>query len=87
MDNRLMQLISMLRGGGESQGAPAQGMPPQGMPQGMPQMGGMAGQGQQNLQTMIPAYKQYQLQTMESGGEPMPYEQFVQQMQQAQGGQ
>lgn len=83
MDQRLQQLISMLRGGGQSAptGAPPAQMPPQGG-QPMPQMGGMAGQAQQGLQTMIPAYKQYQLQTMESGGQPMPYEQFVQQMQQ-----
>lgn len=74
MDGRLQQLISMLKGGGQ------QAMPQQGMPQ----MGGMAGQAQQGLQTMIPAYKQYQIQTMEAGGQPMPYEQFVQQMQQMQ---
>lgn len=73
MDGRLQQLISMLRGGGQQQGAPQP-----------PQMGGMAGQAQQAMQTMIPAYKQYQLQTMEAGGQPMPYEQFVQQMQQTQ---
>lgn len=80
MDNRLRQLISMLRGGGQSAppGAPAP-MPQQGAPQ-MPQLGGMAGQAQQALQ-MMPAYRQYQLQTMEAGGQPMPYEQFVQQMQ------
>ncbi len=74
MDQRLQQLISMLRGG-QTQLAPQ-------MPQQPPQMGGMAGQAQQGLQTMIPAYKQYQIQTMEAGGQPMPYEQFVQQMQQ-----
>lgn len=80
MDGRLQQLISMLRGGGQS-APPAQPapVPPGGQP--MPQMGGMAGQAQQGLQTMIPAYKQYQLQTMEAGGQPVPYEQFIQQMQ------
>ena len=79
MDQRLQQLISMLRGGGQQQMPPQ--ATPQGAPQGMPQMGGMAGQAQQGLQTMIPAYKQYQMQSMEAGQQPMPYEQFIQQMQ------
>jgi hypothetical protein len=74
MDGRIQQLISMLRGGGQQP-------QPQPMQQPMPQMGGMAGQAQQNLQTLIPAYKQHQIQAMESGQQPMPFEQFVQQMQ------
>jgi len=76
MNGKLQQLIAALRGG--------QSQPPQQQPQ-MPQMGGMAGQAQQGLQNFIPAYKQYQMQTMEAGGQPMPYEQFIQQMQQSQG--
>lgn len=79
MATQLQKLIQALRGN------PAPTMPntPPNQMQGapMPQMGGMAGQAQQNLQTMIPAYKQYQMQTMESGQQPMPFEAFVQQMQ------
>ena len=66
----MQKLIQALRGGGSR----PQPMQP-------PQMGGMAGQAQQNLQTFIPAYKQYQMQAMESGQQPVPFEAFVQQMQ------
>lgn len=69
MNGKMQQLIAMLRGGGQQSQQP------------MPQMGGMAGQAQQNLQSMIPAYKQYQIQTMEAGQQPVSFDQFVQQMQ------
>lgn len=83
MATQLQKIIQALRG------TPAPTMPNippnqmQGIPQPTPspQMGGMAGQAQQNLQTFIPAYKQYQMQTMESGQQPIPFEAFVQQMQ------
>lgn len=79
MATQLQKLIAALRGGQQAQPA----MPPQ-MPQGMPtgappvpQMGGIAGQGQNLLQAQN-AYKQYVVDTASQGGQPVPFEQFFQ---------
>lgn len=71
MDNKLQQLISLLRGSGMQQGQ--QPPPP-------PQMGGMAGQAQGLIQARL-QYNKYAADTMGQGQQPMPFEQFVQQMQ------
>jgi len=71
MATQLQKLIQALRGGAQ----PAQPMPQQ--PMQPPQMGGMAGQGQGIIQAR-PAYLQYVEQVQSQGGQPVPFEQFMQ---------
>ena len=47
---------------------------------------GMAGQSADKMQAM-PAYRQYAEEMMSQGQQPMPFEQWMMQMQQMQGGQ
>ena len=80
MATQLQKLIAALRGGGQSPAMPPSmppSMPPGGQPQPVPQMGGLAGQGQGIIQAQQ-AYKQYYTDTAGQGGNPVSFEQFVQ---------
>ena len=78
MATQLQKLIAALRGTpqppsvspNQMPGAPAQTNPQ------MPQLGGIAGQGQ-GIMAGIPQYRQYAIEKQTNGEQPVPFEEFM----------